>query len=247
VKLFKSYNKKKCILKAKAIICVSENTKKDLMKFIPNIDISKIYVVYNGKSEIFKVDDTPLELIFKEIKKNEFILFVGQRKGYKNFMTLVDAIVLYKTKKLVIVGGGNLTRVEKKYLDSVLGDKNYIHYLGIDNKSLNVLYNNAYCFVYPSLYEGFGIPVIEAQSAGCPVIAVNTSSLSEILGDSAILLNSVSPKTIMDALFSLEDQYLKEHLISLGLKNAEKYSWDIMSKSYLKIYQDIWNKYNTIM
>jgi mannosyltransferase len=140
---------------------------------------------------------------------------------------------------LVFVGGGNLTTNEKKRLYQAIGD-NYKHYQGVSNYELNLLYNNAYCLVYPSAYEGFGIPVIEAQSAGCPVIASNKSSLPEILGDSAILLEEVTSQHIYKSLNELENLDVRNSLISKGVKNSEKYSWNIMSQKYLDVYMQIW-------
>jgi mannosyltransferase len=237
------YNRKRhCILKADALICASENTKKDLLKFFPDTDKSKLYVVYRGKSEEYTINsEFELDTQFKEINNKEYVLFVGNnRNGYKNFQMLVKAISQFHKKKLVIVGGGTLTKNEKTLLDSTVGTYHYFHYQNLDKKRLNLLYNNAYCLVYPSLYEGFGITVIEAQSAGCPVIAANVSSLPEVLGDTAILLKTITPQAIYESLIKLENHNIRQELISKGIINAKKYSWDSMAKEYLDIYLSIW-------
>ena len=230
---------KHCITKSDAIICVSENTKKDLLHFYPEIDPTKIYVVYNGKSDDFKIDKSDLNVLFPEIHSQQYVLFVGNRKGYKNFSVLVEAMSLYTKKKLIFVGGGNLKSEESGLLNKILPANNYIHYKGISNEKLNLLYNNAYCLVYPSTYEGFGIPTIEAQSAGCPVIAANTSSLPEILNVSAILLNEITSQSIVKALLTLENVKSRNLYISYGLENSQKYSWDVMVQQYLEIYTQL--------
>jgi mannosyltransferase len=235
--------KKYCISKADAVICVSENTKNNLLNFFPNIiGESKIFVIHNGKSEKFKREAFSLKNSFPELNSQEYILFVGNRSGYKNFRVIVEAISLFHEKKLVIVGGGNLKSDEKCLLDCTLGDSDYFHYQMPENESLNLLYNNAYCFIYPSLYEGFGIPVIEAQSAGCPVVASNKSSLPEILKDTAILLDEITPHAISQALRKLENIDVRNSIIQKGLKNANNYSWDIMAEKYIDVYLRVWNK-----
>jgi mannosyltransferase len=238
----KTSRMKHCIAKSDALICVSENTRKDLLHFYPKTDPSKIFVVHNGKSEVFKINESDVNIQFPNLHSQEYVLFVGNRKGYKNFKTLVEAMSLYRKKKLVIVGGGNLDNDELTNLNEMILSDNYVHYQGISNESLNLLYNNAYCLVYPSAYEGFGIPVIEAQSAGCPVIAANTSSLPEILHDSAVLLKQLNFHSIVKALLILEDTETRNLYISKGLDNALNYSWDTMAKQYLKIYNKFKNK-----
>lgn len=227
---------KNSIMNSKAIICISENTKKDLIKYFPNIDTQMVYVIHNGKSEDFK------KIGQKPDSENSYVIFVGKRSGYKNFETLVKAMVLYQHKKLLVVGGGDLSRKEERLL-SLLGYDKFVHYKRISDKKLNELYNNAFCLVYPSLYEGFGIPVIEAQSAGCPVIASNTSSLPEILGETAILLDEVTPSNILIALRYLEDENNRNKLVNLGIKNAARFTWKKMSDQYYKVYQDLWTRY----
>ena len=239
----KKIRQKHCISKADAVICVSDNTKQDLLKIFPKVaNEEKIYVIHNGKSEEFRLDKSDLSIHFPEIQSTEYVLFVGSRSGYKNFYILIKAIALYKTKKLVFVGGGNLKKNEKQLLDSALGTDNYFHYQGLPNSALNLLYNHAFCFVYPSLYEGFGIPVIEAQSAGCPVIAVNTSSIPEIVGDSAILLDDITPPAIYNSFFRLEDTTFRQYIIGKGFNNAKKYTWDIMAQAYMDVYRLVWNR-----
>lgn len=188
-KYLHSWQKYRAIRNAGIIICISENTKKDLLRFVPDTDESKIRVIYNGVSEdYYPINDT---------RSNDpsFVLFVGARGGYKNFDITVEAIK--DTSLDLVIVGSPLSDIEIKYLDSTLGINRYRYAGRISNKELNELYNSAFCLLYPSSYEGFGIPVIEAQKAGCPVIAANRSSIPEIIGDKTMLTNEISPTEIL--------------------------------------------------
>ncbi len=214
------------------VICISENTKKDLLKFIPQVDEAKIDVVYNGVSSVFK----RIDLLEKPAK--EYVIFVGRRDKYKNFDKIIDP-VRECGLKLLIVGNklspDEITLLQKKNCD--------FKYLGfVSDEELNRLYNNAYCLVYPSSYEGFGLPVIEAQKAGCPVIAYNGSSIPEIIGYNNFLLNSLDPKEITEKLQVLHNQEIRTQLINIGLENSKKFTWQEATQKYLKIYEKAWNE-----
>lgn len=222
------WHKRRAILGSDVVVCISENTKKDLLHFIPEAKSKNIRVIYNGVSENFTVTD-------KNQDKTKSIIFIGSRVGYKNFSVLVSAMSQLPDYNLVIVGGGSLTAEELSSLESSCSER-YRHLNFVDNDKLNQLYNQAHCLVYPSLYEGFGIPAIEAMKAGCPVIAANTSSLPEVCGDAAILLDDISSENISDAVFALEDSEFYESLIKRGFANSKRFSWDKTFQELSKIY-----------
>lgn len=226
------YLMRRCLINSDAVVCVSKNTKQDLQRYLPTIEEDKIHIIYNGKSDAF------FKLNYGN-RSYDFVLFVGKRGGYKNFKTLIGALENDLSLKLKIVGGGKLTREELKIL-SKIGKDRYTYLGQISNDELNILYNEALCLVYPSIYEGFGIPIIEAQSAGCPVIAANRSSLPEVLGDSGILLDNLSAQSISSAIAILKNREMREKYVQLGISNAEKYSWLKMSEAYLKLYKTLW-------
>lgn len=229
-KVVHCWQKYKAIKNSDRIICVSENTKKDLLRFVPDIDESKIRVIYNGVSE----DYYPIR--HEHSTDSSFVLFVGARGGYKNFDIAVKAI--RDTSLDLVIVGSPLSDTEIKYLDSTLGINRYRYAGRISNKELNELYNSAFCLLYPSSYEGFGIPVIEAQKAGCPVIAANRSSIPEIIGDKTMLINEASPTEILRKLQLLKIDHVRKEIIELGLENAKRFTWEKTYAETIKVYDE---------
>lgn len=225
-KLIHCYQKKRAILNSDEIVCISNNTKKDLLKFIPESRNKKISVIHNGVSEHFKHDSF--------LSYNSDVIFIGARNGYKNFNSAVKALISTKLN-LIIIGGGILSSEEKSFLERSLPGR--FMYMGfLSDEDLVKVYNSSFCLLYPSLYEGFGIPVIEAMSCGCPVIASNSSSIPEICEEAAILCNKSSSEDIFKALESLLDERYRAKLIKRGLFRAKKFSWIKTFKKTMEIY-----------
>lgn len=224
------WQKKRAVLASDVIVCISENTKKDLIHYIPQAKNKDIRVIYNGVSDSFH----PLAAS-KQLQNKDTILFVGSRVGYKNFKSLVVAMKELADKTLIIVGGGELTDEEHVLLNKFCFGR-YKYFSFVSNEQLNLLYNQAFCLVYPSLYEGFGIPAIEAMKSGCPVIAANSSSLPEVCADAAILLDEVNPSNIIVAVEALHNEIKRVQLINAGFSNSKRFSWDKMFQELSKIY-----------
>lgn len=225
------WQKYTAIRSSDAIICISENTKKDLLKFIPDIEADKIRVIYNGVSEDYR----PLSNL--NSKCQNYLLFVGGRQNYKNFQFAVESAKAVN-KKLLIVGS-DISKDEETILDAILGNGNYRIVVHPDNNELNKLYNSVYALIYPSSYEGFGIPVIEAQKAGCPVIAMNSSSIPEIIGDYRLLLNKLDIEEFKTKIEYLNVQDNRISIINAGLENSKRFSWHKMTNEYLKLYHEL--------
>ncbi|WP_441546134.1 glycosyltransferase family 4 protein [Citrobacter freundii] len=226
-----SCQKRKAILKSDGIICISENTKKDLLKFIPEAKNIPIKVIYNGVAEFSpdKKDSTLSSL---------YVLFIGARKQYKNFDLCVKSLSRYENLNLIIVGGGELDINEIKLLDEYLYGR-YVKENHVDEQRLNYLYSNAFFLFYPSQYEGFGIPVIEAMRSGCPVIATNCSSISEIASGYALLANEASVEEFVYCIDKLFDNNMRHKLISNGQQHAQKFSWNKCFTETIQFYDEV--------
>ncbi|MFH1827405.1 MAG: glycosyltransferase family 1 protein [bacterium] len=238
--LFKLKNwTKYSIHKAKKIIAVSENTKLDIIKFF-GIPKEKIQVIYNGYEKKIIKNDFDKKLI-NRVSKNLYILYVGTLQPRKNIQTLIDAFIKFllqnKNFRLVIAGkkGWLYSEIFKKVKESGFSKK-IIFTDYVNNSTLKKLYQNAFCLVHPSLYEGFGIPLLEAMNEGCPIISSNTSSLPEIAGDAALFFE---PKNVDHLVFQINNlvkhEDLKNTLIAKGKERVKLFSWKKCASETLKV------------
>ncbi len=219
------------------IVCISKNTKNDLLKFLPDLKNKRIMVIYNGVSNDYCLTHDGYEDVSIPFKKKSYVVFVGSRVQYKQFELTVSSVS--KTKYNLIIVGGKLTEREEAFVLSKMSANRVYNTGYICNKDLNIIYNNAAALVYPSLYEGFGIPVIEAQKAGCPVIAYNGSSIPEIIGETPLLLNNATEENLLENLDLLSDSQLMENVRLAGLENSKRFSWDKMYQEYLNLYKEV--------
>lgn len=229
------------------IIAISENTKKDIINDF-NVPPERIRVIYGGVDDIFRplVDKNEIEEIKKIYKiKKDFILAVSLISPRKNMIRLIKAFKLLKDQKridiqLVIVGkkGWLYEDVFREAVSSGLEDD--IIFCGhVPKEHLLLLYNAASVFAYPSLYEGFGLPVLEAMACGCPVVSSNTSSMPEVCQDTALLVDPEDIEELSESLYKLfSDESLKNDLIGKGLANVKKFSWVKTAKETLLAYNE---------
>ncbi len=240
---------------AKKIVVISENTKSDLIKNF-KIDPLKISVIYPGVTKNFSLtlnNKKQQEIYSKYNLPEKFVLFVGTLEPRKNLARLIEAYhrlnsnfknqitKLNLKPKLIIVGKKGwfyqeiFETVKKFKLEEMVIFTGYV-----PDEELPYLYKTAICFVYPSLYEGFGLPILEAMAYGCPVIASNLSSLPEVAGNAAILINPYAIDEIADALQKiLSDENLRQNLRGKGLQQVQKFSWTNAAKQILEIIQSL--------
>lgn len=230
--------KRRTINRADKIIAISESTKKDIQEFydIPN---EKIQVIHLASS---LQDNGEKNKIVEDLK--DYILFIGNRSVYKNFAFFLDAITelfkKYPKLKLIIGGGEKITKQELiKFRELKLEDR-IIHFQIEDNRQLLSLYQSVRLFVFPSLYEGFGIPLIEAMKSGCPVVCSNTSSFPEVAGEAALYFNPTEKASIVSAVEMMyENEELRKNFIELGYKQSAKFGWDNVAIQTYNLYKSL--------
>jgi mannosyltransferase len=224
-----SLMKRRAINNSDVIIAISENTKSDLLNFYPLIDEKKVKVIYNGVSDSF------FRITSDDQIQYENVLFVGSRASYKNFDFAVNLISKFSNLRLIIVGE-ELSSFEKTLICSKIPQNRWRIVVKPTDAELNILYNTSAVLLYPSSYEGFGIPIVEAMKATCPVIALNVSSIPEVAGEAAVLLDKLS---IDDFYFGIK-QILsnREKYVNLGIKNAKRFSWEKTYLETLNVYKN---------
>jgi len=226
------FQKKNAIKHAHGIIAISENTKNDLMKLYPFYD-GKISVIYLGISN---------EYMYLNLPKKNIIIFIGERSGYKNFKYTIELVKNISELKLHIIGGEALSKEERIHLNKSIPYR-YEYYSNISNEELNIKYNEAKFLLYPSLYEGFGIPVIEAQAAGCPVVCCNTSSLPEVGGDAAIYISGRNMEDDLKKIEQLNDQMFYKNMLKKGFENCRRFSWEKCAEETYNFYKEVYDLY----
>jgi glycosyltransferase involved in cell wall biosynthesis len=227
-------NKKKLIKEATKIIAVSENTRKDILRIYPSVPAEKIEVVYLAHHFVNKSSQA-------SCLPDHYILFVGNRGIYKNFNFFITAIAplfqKYPELHVVCAGGNPFDEAELSLISKLEVSKRVIQQ-SFKDEELKSYYENARCFVFPSAYEGFGIPVLEAMSAGCPIILTHNSSFPEVAGEAGIyfeLNNGANLLEKVDLAWSNEELRLKHR--KKGIEQALKFRWSKTARETLHVYQ----------
>ena len=233
-------NKKVVLSKAKIILAISNSTKKDLIQLY-NIPAERIEVVYLAASINKQIALPKGKLNLPE----KYILFVGNRDFYKNFKNFILALEpLLKEHKdlfLIAAGGGGFTKEENQYFHSMQLENKIIHF-GADDKTLAALYSNALAFIFPTLYEGFGIPALEAMNCDCPVIMSDTSSLPEVGGNAAIYFDPNNTDDMRNKIASvIFNSELREELINKAALQRNKFSFEKTAKHTFEVYKRFLN------
>jgi len=232
-------------------LAVSRSTKEDLLN-IYNLPQSKISVVYNALDERFAFTHTPEErkhVLERYQLKDPFVLYSGKIRPHKNLHRLIEAFAVlkselaederYKTLKLIIIGD-ELSKHQYLRLTVIRsGAQQDVRFFGfVPYPILRVFYQCASLFAFPSLYEGFGLPPLEAMANRTPVLASNTSSLPEVLDEAAVLVN---PENVFDIARGMKlilfDDVLRQKLIQKGVAQVAKFSWNLAAKKVVETYR----------
>lgn len=226
--------KKILIEKADHIIAISENTKSDIISYyaVPEEKISVIYHGYN----------MPNELEYKDNTFGKYLLYVGSRHGYKNFDRFITAIspLLKEDKSLkLICTGSSFTGSENQKFRS-LDIAEQLLLISANEQELNSLYKNALLFVYPSLYEGFGLPILEAFANNCPICISNSSCFPEIAKDAALYFDPSDEHSIYKSVKAgIADLKSRERLIKAGKLRLLDFSWDKTVSETIEVYESL--------
>ncbi|MFA7235536.1 MAG: glycosyltransferase family 1 protein [Phycisphaeraceae bacterium] len=219
--------------RADGIICVSENTRRDVIELL-NVPPEKTCVVYHGNCLNMQVTE-PRAVV------EPYLLYVGMRRGYKNFIRLVEAYAsdprIHREFSLICFGGGSLTPDEVQRIQS-LGVAGRIRQFGGPDTLLANLYTHATAFIYPSLYEGFGIPLLEAMHYNCPIIASRASCFPEIAGDAAVYFDPDNTDDIVRQIVTvIGDGPKRAEMVEMGRIQGTKYSWDRCAAETVNYYR----------
>jgi len=249
----KNYLKLKRELKRSAhqsdiIITISENSKKEIIEYL-DVEPSKIKIIYPGiDHELFNkdIDEDQKNIIRKKYKlPDRYALYLGNLEPRKNVKSIIKGIAEYNhnyhDNLLLVIAGESGWMYEPIYktIQEYKMDHNIVFTGYIDEVDKPAIYKMSEIFLFPSLYEGFGIPVLEAMASGVPVITSNTSSLPEVVGDAAILVNPQNVENIVNSIFSLNNnQKLRNDLIQKGLAQSKKYNWKSSATNLYTIYRD---------
>lgn len=226
------------ILHACQYITISENTAHDLIKLFPHIPEAAVTVAHCGINPLFLPADSREIQQFKDklnILKPYYVL-VGERTGvggYKNGALLFKALRLnaYQDVEIVCVGGQPALEPEL----AALAGNTKVHLLRLSDEELKVAYSGAVALIYPSFYEGFGLPIVEAMACGCPVITCRNSSIIEVAGEAVLYVNPFDPQELADALEQVKDSVIRQSLISQGLTQVKLFSWEKMAAIVTKV------------
>jgi len=225
--------------KAKVILVDSQNTKQDLLQILGSLE-KKIQVVYPAVSEEFlNPPSSPINGPSPSLPKEPYLLYVGNVRPTKNIKILIESFLLAKKElkdlSLRIVGKDSMPEYTRAFKD-----RSDIRWLGeIPTAKLFQVYREARIFIFPSLYEGFGLPPLEAMASGVPVISSNAASLPEVVGDSALLFDPRNPQELADLIIHLwrDDAKIKE-LIFKGKERVKQFSWKRCADEIAQVYQE---------
>jgi glycosyltransferase involved in cell wall biosynthesis len=233
-----SETKRAAVKRADRVICISASTQRDLIELF-DVPPEKTAVVHLGFT--LASQDAPVKIDREGCRP--FLLYVGPRGGYKNFDALLRAYAaspfLRKNYGLVAFGGGRFSNDENEQLRR-LGLSGQVRQESGDDAKLASLYQQAELFIYPSLYEGFGIPPLEAMSFDCPVVCSDTSSIPEVVGDAGYLFDPTDPDAMLAAIETVAgSSTLREKLVKRGRRRIKQFSWDITAEETIKVYRQV--------
>lgn len=228
--------------KADRVLCISDFTRNELLRYV-KIEKEKLRVIHLGINKSLFKKDTRIE---DKQNQKPYLLYVGNVKPHKNLQTLIKAFEMIKDcipHDLVIVGKKEGFITDDKEVIQLAGKlDNRVRFTGfIDERELVQHYSSADVFIFPSLYEGFGLPPLEAMACECPVIASNAASLPEVCGDAVLYIKPDDAKDIANKiLLILSNNLLRETLIEKGMKHVKLFNWKQSAQEIISVINEVW-------
>ncbi|MDD3711206.1 MAG: glycosyltransferase family 1 protein [Patescibacteria group bacterium] len=239
------WSTKFALKRARKIITVSHFTKNDILKNYKKVKVDKIKVVYNGfPNNIYHLisDEASMNNVLRRYGIEEpFLLYIGRMERKKNIYNLIEGFAYFKEnnkdsrEKLVLIGSAGFGYDEMRYMIEELCLENDVIILGwVDEVDLPFIFNKAQIFIFPSLYEGFGIPVLQAMACGAPVLLSNIEVLQEVAQDNALFFDRFDPIDLSEKISNiLNNEDLRRELISKGLSHSKNFSWEKCARETL--------------
>jgi glycosyltransferase involved in cell wall biosynthesis len=229
--------KKNCILEAEAVLCISEATRQDVIQFY-GLEMERAKVIHLAAGSAFR--KLAAEEINEAIVMKPYFLYVGSRAHYKKYDLLLDAFSKYNNKGVALIAVGPTWNPDEiRMMKELKVEDRVVLMTGVDDQMLCQLYNSAVAFIYPSLYEGFGIPLLEAMACGCPIIASRIPSSVEIAADCPIYIDSIESDEMIRAFDDALSEKRDSEKIKAGLRRAAQYSWDKTAEETLRVYRSL--------
>lgn len=228
--------KRRCVQRADHIVCISHSTARDLHRLlgVPHAKMTVTHLGFADTLSAVALDAAP--------PARPYLLYVGQRHGYKNFMAMLqawgDSAVLREAFDLLAFGGGPFTPAERAAIDKLQPRADAVRQQGGDDAALARAYRQARAFIYPSAYEGFGIPPLEAMSVGCPVACSHSSSLPEVVGEAALTFDPTDHDALRAAMERVAfDDELRADLVARGGARARHFTWQRCAEETAEVYR----------
>ena len=222
--------------RANAIVCVSNNTKTDMLNLF-HLDAQKVKVIYHGITRP-DLSVIPAQRVINE----DYILYVGRRSAYKNFRKFIEVFseLHLKYPKIKVVCTSNVFSKEEQMRFKELGIEDCMIHIAADETTMLRLYRDALFFAFPSFYEGFGMPILEAWSCGCPVVLSDASCFPEIAGNGGLFFNPKSREEMLHQFNALLfDSCLREKLVSNGYERLKQFSWEKCAEEHMQLYRTL--------
>ena len=223
--------------RAHGVICISENTRRDLCRLLPREMENKTTVVIHHGSSLSDISPGPAS----GEEHHPYLLYVGRRiEPYKNFDVVLRALAMCRNSDLQLIcfGGGGFMAEENARIRA-LGLAGRVHQRGGDDALLCRFYAEAVALVYPSLYEGFGLPPIEAMAHGCPVLASHAPPMPEIISDAGLFFDPADPAQLVDRLSEVQEERVRDRLVRSGYRRAGTFSWRRSAEQTIEFYDSL--------